>query len=166
MGGIGKKAGAWDGSNSNFFNQMTGEFQVVGDGEVGNVGHYVIGSLGVERAKAGEGEHMEHAIAALLVIACKSGVIIVGQGESDGSGLLERGGGADGEEIVDFADGFGEAGRSEDPADAPSSDRISLAHAVDEDGAIAHAGEGHDGDVLGAAVDDVLIDFVGDSERV
>ena len=67
---------------------------------------------------------------------------------------------------MDFADGFREVGGGDNPADAPSGDRVGLAHAVDEDGAVAHAREGHHRDVLRSVVDDVLVYFVRDGEGV
>src|SRR5256885_15095284 len=51
-------------------------------------------------------------------------------------------------------------------ADAPARDRVRLRDARDGDGPLRHAGQGGDGDVLLAVVDDVLVDLVGDGEQV
>src|SRR6185312_6044874 len=75
-------------------------------------------------------------------------------------------GGADGEEIVDLPDGGREIGRRHDPADSPAGYRERLAETVYENGAIPHSGQGEQGDVASAAVDDVFVDFIGDGKRV
>ena len=69
MGGIGEKAGARDGGNSNRFNQMTGHLYVIRHWEGGNVGHYVVSPARMERTEAGSGKSGEHVVAALLVVA-------------------------------------------------------------------------------------------------
>ena len=52
------------------------------------------------------------------------------------------------------------------PSHAPSGHAVGLRHAVDRDGAIAHAVERDHRNVLGAVVDDVLVDLVGDGEDI
>jgi hypothetical protein len=87
----------------------------------------------------------------------------LGKFQSEGSRLLERRGGADGEKVVDLADGLRGIRRGDSPAYAPTGDAIGLGHAVDDDGAIAHAVDARHGDVLGAVVEDMFVDFVGDA---
>ena len=80
-----------------------------------------------------------------------------------GAGFLKRNCRADGEEIVDLADGC-QIRRSRDPAHAPSGNWRAV-HAVDHDGAVAH-GDGHHGHMPETVVEDVLVDFIGDGQRV
>ena len=86
--------------------------------------------------------------------------------QSDRAGLLEGRGGADGQEIVNFANGLRRARRSENPAHAPSGDTVGFREAIDDDGAVAHAVDGGHGHVLCAVVKNVLVDFVCDAVGV
>src|SRR5262249_43169574 len=52
------------------------------------------------------------------------------------------------------------------PAYAPSGDAVGFGHAVDGDGAVGHSFEAGDGNVARTIVEDVLVDFVGDSEDI
>ncbi len=76
--------------------------------------------------------------------------------------MLERGGRADGEEVVDFADALGDGLFGDGPADPPAGDGVGLGDGVDGDGAVGHAGQCGERDVLGAVVEDVLVYLVGD----
>ena len=63
-------------------------------------------------------------------------------------------------------DGIRQQRGRQHPAHPPPRHRIRLAHAADQDGAFPHAVEGRDGDVHGAIVQNVLVDFVGNRQRV
>ncbi len=97
-----------------------------------------------------------------------SEIIVVGlrRFEGEGSGLLQRSGRADRKEIVDFADGLRGFGGSERPAYTPTGDAVGFGHAVDDDGVVAHAIDLRHGKMLGAIVENVFVDFVGDAEGV
>src|SRR5215469_8201646 len=86
------------------------------------------------------------------------------QGES--ASLLEGSRGSNSKEVVDFADGLRGFGRSDGPADTPAGDTIGFGHAIDDDGVVAHAVDACHGEVLGAVVENVLVDFVGDAVAV
>ena len=65
-----------------------------------------------------------------------------------------------------LADGVGQLGAGEDVAEPPAGDAEGLGQAADGDGAVVHARERGHRDVLVGVVEDVLVDLVGDAERV
>ena len=67
---------------------------------------------------------------------------------------------------MDFADGLGSFRWSESPADAPAGDAVGFGHAVDDDGAVAHAVDAGHRDVLRRVIENVLVNFVGDAEGI
>ena len=103
-----------------------------------------------------------------LFFVCGGEIIVIRlrKFEGEGSSLLQRGGGADGKKIVDLADGLRGFRRSDSPADAPAGNAVRFGHAVDDDSAIAHAVNASHGNVLGAVVQNVLVNFVGDAVAV
>src|SRR5439155_6940365 len=72
---------------------------------------------------------------------------------------------ADGQEVVNLTDPGGQRGWSDEPADTPSSHRIGFAGAADRDRSVGHAWKGGDAEVA-AAINEVLIDLVGDRNRI
>src|SRR5690606_22186197 len=58
------------------------------------------------------------------------------------------------------------SGGSGDPADLPAGEGEGLAGTGDGDRAVAHAGEGRQGDVFGVVEDEVFVDLVGHDEEV
>ncbi len=52
------------------------------------------------------------------------------------------------------------------PANAPARNAIRLGHAIDHNGALAHAFDAGHGNVLRAVIKNVLVNFVGDAERI
>src|SRR5690606_569065 len=64
------------------------------------------------------------------------------------------------------ADGGDQFGGSGDPADLPAGEGEGLAGTGDGDRAVAHAGEGGQGDVFGVVEDEVFVDLVGHDEEV
>jgi len=101
-----------------------------------------------------------------LIGLAEADVVRVGKVERGDGGLLERGGSAHRDEVVGAADPDGDLGRADGVADPPPRHRVRLRHARDGDGTLPHAGEGGDGNVPETVVDDVLVDLVGDRERV
>jgi hypothetical protein len=162
--GAGEEAGAGDAGEADVVDEMLDEGGVVGEAEGGDIRHGVIGPAGGEAAEAGFGEIAFELAAAPIVVVAEFVVVCVGGLEGFDSCVLERRGGADGKEIVDFADAVREVGAGEDPADTPAGDGVGFRAAVDEDGAVSHAGQGHDGDVFGAVIEDMFVDLVGDAE--
>ena len=77
--------------------------------------------------------------------------------------LLERSCRAYGQKIVNFANRLRRLRRSQHPAYAPSGDAVRFRQAIDDDRAVAHAVDARHGNMLGAIVQNVLIDFVGDA---
>src|SRR5882762_6920583 len=134
--------------------------------ETRDVGHDVVGAAGFVDGEAGGGEDFEEALTLGGVGGGELVVVRLRRFEREGTGLLQRGGGADGEEVVDLADGLGGFGRSERPAYAPAGDAVGVGHAVDDDGAVAHAVDAGHRDVLRRVVENVLVDFIGDAEGV
>ena len=65
-----------------------------------------------------------------------------------------------------FADAGGEVRRGDDPADAPTGDRVGFGHRIDEHRAVAHVRQRDGGDVGGAIEENVFVDFVGDGEAI
>ena len=82
-----------------------------------------------------------------------------------GAGHLRVGGGArdgvDEEPLEDRHEGRGQ----DAPAQAPAGHGIRLGEAVEDDGALVHALDREDGDVL-AVVDDARVDLVGQDHQV
>jgi len=98
--------------------------------------------------------------------ARKVSVVFLARGECRRAGVLQRRGRSHGQEIVDFSDGTRQVGGAiTQPTRHPVTEKR-LAHAVDQHGVLAHAGKRHHGYVPLAVVHDVLVDFVGDGERV
>ncbi len=77
---------------------------------------------------------------------------IVGQRQCQRAGFLQRSGRAYRKKIMNFANAGRHLRRRNGPADAPSGDAIGFGHAIDGDGAIAHAFEAGHGDVRRAVV--------------
>ena len=77
------------------------------------------------------------------------------------AGFLKRRGRAHRQEVVDFADGGSHFRSGNGPAHAPACDAVGLRKRIDSDGAVAHALERGHGNVLGAVVEHVLVDFIG-----
>src|SRR5690606_41293470 len=91
--------------------------------ERGEIREDVVGSLRRLAAEAGVHERRVEHVAALRVVAGKSGVVVVAEELEPGSdAFLERRGRPDGEEAVPLPDPRGEARRSDDRADAPAGD--------------------------------------------
>ena len=74
-------------------------------------------------------------------------------------------GGADRQEVVHLADASREVRRCDEPTHAPARDRERLARAADRDGPVGHPLKGGHAHMV-AAIDEVLINLVGDRDRV
>src|SRR5208337_5342971 len=134
--------------------------------EAGDVRHDVVGAAGLVNGEAGGGENFKEALALGSVVGGQLVVVGLWRFERLGAGLLQRSGRANGEKVVNLADGLRGFRRCNGPADAPAGDAVGFGHAVDDDGAVAHAVQAGHGEVLGAVVDDVLVNFVGDAVGV
>ena len=65
-----------------------------------------------------------------------------------------------------FPNGVGDVRRSDCPANSPSRHAVRFGEAINRDGAVLHAVEARNGDVLSAVVDDVLVNLVSDGQHV
>ncbi|KAJ3051916.1 hypothetical protein HK102_011970, partial [Quaeritorhiza haematococci] len=103
-----EEAGAGDGRHADLADELAGEGDVVGRAEGGDAGHDVVGALGGLELEADFPEGLAEAVAARLVGGGE--VVVVGPGEAvgDRARLLERGRGADRDEVVDLAEGLRE----------------------------------------------------------
>src|SRR5271157_1036057 len=168
------EAGAGDAGYTDVFDQIFGEGDVARGGgiigfvemETGDVRHDVVGAAGFVNGEAGGGEDFQEALALGGIVGGQLVVVGLRRFEREGAGLLQRSGRANSQKIVDLADGLRGFRRGDGPADTPTGDAVSLGHAVDDDGVVAHAVQPRHGDVLGAIVDDVLVDFVGNAVGV
>src|SRR6266436_5181527 len=169
------KTGTGNGGYADFFDQIfrerhilrsCGETNRVRIGKARNVGHDVIRTARLENRKAGVLQNFQQPRALLRIASRKFVVVTLWRIQCDRAGLLQRSGRAHGKEIVDLANRRCRFRRSDGPADAPAGDTVGLGHAVDHDGALVHAIDARHGDVLGAVVQNVLVNFIGDAERV
>src|SRR6516165_2486257 len=174
VAGVVVEAGAGDAGNADGFDEVFGEGNIAGIGgifffvelEAGDVRHDVVGASRFVDGEAGSGEDFEKALTLRGVVGCELVVIRLRGFEGKRTSLLEGRGGADSQEIVHFANGLGSVRRSNGPADAPAGDAVGLGYAADDDSAVSHAFCAGHGDVLGAVVRDVLVNFVGDAVGV
>src|SRR6266478_1356585 len=169
------EAGTRNGGDADFFDQIfrerdvlrsCGETNRVRIGKARNVRHDVIRAARLEHRETGVLQNFQQPRALLRIASRKFVVVTLWRMQCDRAGLLQRSGRAHGKEIVDFANRRCRFRRSDGPADAPAGDAIGLEHAVDHDGALAHAIDARHGDVLRAVIQNVLVNFIGDAERV
>ena len=104
-------------------------------------------------------------VAAGAVFRGEPHVVIGTQLERHGDGLLQRCGRADRHEVVNLSDRGGELPSGNDPSDPPTRYGEGFARARDGHGALSHAFEGRDRDVL-AFVAYVLVDLIGHRDDV
>src|SRR5690606_40466146 len=81
----------------------------------------------------------------------------LGQRERLRDRVLEGSGGDVGQVLLGRADGGDQFGGSGDPADLPAGEGEGLAGTGDGDRAVAHDGEGRQGDVFGVVEDEVFV---------
>src|ERR1019366_4303765 len=160
------ETGSRDHGDPDFFHQVARERKIVGITEIRYIGHDVVRAGRLKTFEACIGEYPEHAIALHAIHFRELRVIAGRQFQRNRAGLLQRRGGPNGQEIVDFADGRRSVGRRNGPADAPSSHAISFRHSIDGNRAVAHAVQRCHRDVLRAVVNNVLVNFVGNREGV
>ena len=84
--------------------EVPGEGDVVLDPEGVDARHDVVGPLGGIELEADVPEHRAEAIAPRLVVGGELGVVLARQPVGHRAGLLERGRGADRDEVVDLAE--------------------------------------------------------------
>ena len=169
------EAGARDAGNTDFFHEILGEANVPGSRRKARwirirkpryVGHDVVGAARFKDREAGMGEDFPKARSLFCVARGQFVVVGLRRFQRNGPGLLQRRGSANRQKVVHLADGIGEIPRRQHPAHAPPCHGISFAHTVDQDGALPHAWKRQDGNMHGAIVEDVLVDFVGDAVGV
>lgn len=154
------ETGAGNAGDTDVLDEVFGEGNITGIGrifrfgpmETRNVGHDVIRTTRFVHRKAGIFQNREKTGAFFRISGGEVVVIALRKLEGQGTGLLKRSGGTYREEIVNFSNSLRCFGGSNGPADAPASNAIGFGHAVDDDGAVAHAIDGSHGDVLSAVV--------------
>ncbi len=134
--------------------------------EVPHVRNHVICAAGHAGAKSRPAQQVEKERPRLGITGPKVPVVFVGQRQPGDRRVLQRGGRADGEEIVNLPDPAGDGFARDRPSHSPPRDRISLGDGVDRDRPVRHAGKRGEGDVRGVVVYDVLVDLVGDGVAV
>src|SRR5437899_8959316 len=149
---------SWHCRHANRLHQMTRKLDIVVESKRTDIGHDVIRSARTEAAETSVRESRHQAVAPRAISLSKILVIAARQPERNGSSFLQRGGRAYGKKIVDFPNGVGDRRRSHGPSHAPSGHGVSLRHAIDGDGALAHSIQSRDRDVLRAVVKNVLVD--------
>ena len=92
--------------------------------------------------------------------------IIVRLAEAVGDRRLQVGRGGEGEKLVHLGGDPQQRRRGADEADLPARQRKDLAGRADLDGALAHAGNGDQRNMLAAVEDHMLPDLVADRDRV
>jgi len=120
------EARTWNGGDADFLDEIFRERQVVGKAEGGDVRHDVVSAARLEAAEARAREDSEHAVAAREIFARQRFIVTGRKSQCERTGFLERRGGADGEKIVDLADGRTHLRRRDGPADPPAGDAVSL----------------------------------------
>jgi len=108
------EAGAGDAGHANVFDEIFGEGDVARFGgvfgfvemEAGDVRHDVVGAAGLVDGEAGGGEDFQEALALGGIVGGQFVVVGLRRFEREGAGLLQRSGRANGQKIVDLADGL------------------------------------------------------------
>src|SRR5882762_9413275 len=152
--------------DADFFHEVARKGKIVGESKIRNIRHDVICARGLVAPEAAVVQDAEHAVALHKVGFREFLIIALRQFERDRTGLLERRRGANRQEIVHFEYGRGSVRRGDGPSYTPSGHAVSLRHAVDGDCAVAHAIKRSHGNVPRALINDVLVDFISDRERI
>src|SRR5262249_36591898 len=127
---------------------------------------YVVSARGLESVEARLHDLVQEEVAPRLIALAQVGVVRVWEVQRGDGGLLQQVGRPYRNEVVRAADADGQLRVGDGVADAPTRDRVGLRDPGDGDGALGHARQRGDGNVLSAVVDDVLVDLVGDGEQV
>src|SRR5262249_7845466 len=104
-------------------------------------------------------------VALVLEVGRERPEVAVGQRQGFRDRVLERPAAYEREELLRGAYRVDDLGGPGDPAHLPAGEAERLARRADRDGALAHAVEGGERDML-AVVDEVLVHLVGDHEQV
>ena len=99
-------------------------------------------------------------VALALHVGGKGRKVAIVQTQSRGSAPLQVGRRRERHELVSPGDRLHQLGRRRDVAHLPPGEAEALAGRTDPDGAVAHAGQGHQRDVAAIIENDVFIDFV------
>ena len=111
------------------------------------------------------GEALAHAIAAAAVLLAQVGDVVLALADRDDRSLLHRRRDREGQELVRRAHAARQVLRRRDPPDLPPRAGEALAKARHRHGALGHARERREVDVL-AFEEEVLVDLVGEDEAV
>ena len=143
-----------------------GEGLLVETGRIPHIREAVEGAARLEAVQAHLVESPGHQDAPPVVF--REHLLDEGLAGADGlhGGVLGRGGGAHDPVLVHLGDAGHDLRRRRDVADAPARHRVGLAEAADQHRPLAHPIEGAEGDVLVAAIDEAVVDLVGDDHEV
>ena len=144
---------------------MTGEGDVIGEPERGVVGEHEVGALGRLDTEAGGGEALHQDVPAAPVAGDEFGEVLGGSCQGGHRPVLQRGGHGEGDELVGGAHRVGQVRRADRPPHLPAGKRERLPQRRQCHGALPHAGERGDGDVL-PFEHEVLVHLVGDDDGV
>src|SRR5439155_11337671 len=145
--------------------QVSGQGGVIVEAKSADTCHNVIRAVGCRNVEATILEARDDGVPPLSIVTDELHIEGRGKLERGGDRDLKRVGRADGEEVVHVADARAQGWLRDQPTDPPPGDRERLAGAADGDRSLGNPGEGGDADVL-AAIYEVLIDLVGDRNRV
>ena len=125
-----------------------------------------IGALRAKNREADALQSLGQAVAAARQILAHLMKIIRRLAEAVGDRDLKIGRGGEGEKLVHLRGDAQQRRRGADKADLPAGQRKDLARGADLDGAIAHARNGDQRNMLAAVEDHVLPDLVADRDRI
>ncbi len=130
------ETGTGNAGDADLFDEVAGETDVGGFGggailrgelKARSVRHDVVGAARFIDSEAGGFEDGEEALAFFCVTGGEIVVIVLRKLQRECASLLQGSCGADGQEIVDLADGLRGIGRSEGPAGAPAGNTVGRA---------------------------------------
>src|SRR6266446_8694525 len=140
------EAGARDNSNANFFDEVSGEGDIVRfragasemrEVEPRNIRHDVVRASRLEDSEASAREDFQEAFALGGVSGSELVVVAPRKVQCACAGLLQRSGSADRQEIMDLANRLYGPRRRQNPSHSPSGDAVGFRQTVDDDGAVA-----------------------------
>ena len=166
MHGFAEETGAGHAGDTDLFGQPFRRLMVMGEAERRDVHHDVVGALGCGEGQAGLLQVAEEDVA-LGGVAGEQFIVVGGREfEAGDRGFLQWRGGSHGEEVVHLAGLLDDGGCGHDVTQTPAGDGIGLGERIAGDGALKHARQGGEADVLVRRIDDVFVHLVGDDEGV
>src|ERR1035438_2594846 len=110
---------------------MLHESGIAGEAESRDIGHHVIGAVWSKACETSILQSGNEVVAARGIFRREVVIVVWGHGKGQHPGLLQGGGGAHREKVVDLANRVGEIGRSQHPTYPPARHGASFTHAVD-----------------------------------